>query len=450
MENMEKQMIGEVELYRLRENPENPREISEEKFGLLVKSVLVFPRMLWLAPIVYDEAGVVLGGNMRLRALNAISDMDDAEREDIIKQDKRLGDGQVSALVTYWQAWASEKAPRVPAVCADDLTEEQKKEFIIKHNASFGKWDFDLLANEWSGLPLNDWAIDVWQPMEMGVDSEDSEKSSMPIEEDNFDEESIEIKKRCSYGDLWQLGEHRLMCGDSTDSASVALLMGGQKADMVFTDPPYGVSIGDKNKALNSVQKAGCCTENIANDNISVDDLYPILVKAMTNCRENCKDCACYYVTSPQGGELGLMMMMMKDAGLPVRHMLIWEKNSATFSLGRLDYDYQHEPIFYTWTKSHKNYRKGEFRTTIWKYDKPRKCDLHPTMKPVELVANCMMDASVEGDIVLDMFGGSGTTIIAAEQLGRKARLMELDPHYCDVIITRWEEYTGKEAVKIM
>lgn len=444
-------MIGEVELYRLRENPENPLEISEEKFGLLVKSVLVFPRMLWLSPIVYDEAGVVLGGNMRLRALNAIADMDDAEREDIIKQDNRLGDGQVSSLVAYWQAWASEKAPRVPAVCADDLTEEQKKEFIIKHNASFGKWDFDKLANEWSGLPLNDWAIDVWQPMEIGADNKDPDKSSVSIEEDNFDEESIEIKARCHYGDIWELGDHRLMCGDSTDAASVALLMDGQKADMVFTDPPYGVSIGDKNKALNSVQPSGRCTENIANDNISVDDLYPILVKAMTNCRENCKDCACYYVTSPQGGELGLMMMMMmKDAGLPVRHMLIWEKNSATFSLGRLDYDYQHEPIFYTWTKSHKNYRNGEFRTTIWKYDKPRKCDLHPTMKPVELVANCMMDASVEGDIVLDMFGGSGTTIIAAEQLRRKARLMELSPHYCDVIITRWEEYTGKEAVKIM
>lgn len=162
MENMEKQMIGEVELYRLQENPENPREISEEKFGLLVKSVLVFPRMLWLAPIVYDESGVVLGGNMRLRALNSIAEMTDTEREDIIKTDKRLNGEQVSALVTYWQAWASEKAPRVPAVKADDLTEEQKREFIIKHNASFGKWDFDKLANEWSGLPLNDWSIDVW------------------------------------------------------------------------------------------------------------------------------------------------------------------------------------------------------------------------------------------------------------------------------------------------
>lgn len=144
-----------------------------------------------------------------------------------------------------------------------------------------------------------------------------------------------------------------------------------------------------------------------------------------------------------------MMMMMMKDAGLPVRHILIWEKNIATFSLGRLDYDYQHEPILYTWAKKHKNYRKGEFRTTIWKYDKPRKCDLHPTMKPVELVANCMKDGTVEGDSVLDVFGGSGTTLIAAEQLNRNAFVMELDPHYCDVIIARLEKLTGEKAVKI-
>lgn len=220
---------------------------------------------------------------------------------------------------------------------------------------------------------------------------------------------------------------------------------------MVFTDPPYGVAIGDKNKLLNSVQPSGRCTENIKNDKLSTDELYAILVKAMVNVRNNCKDDACYYVTSPQGGELGLMMMMMmmKDAGIPVRHMLIWEKNSATFSLGRLDYDYQHEPIFYTWTKAHHNYRAGDYRTTIWKYDKPRKCDLHPTMKPVELVANCLMDATREGDVVLDAFGGSGTTLIACEQLNRKCRMMELDPHYCDVIMARWEKLTGRKAVKI-
>lgn len=237
------------------------------------------------------------------------------------------------------------------------------------------------------------------------------------------------------------------MCGDSTYADAWAKLMDGEKADMVFTDPPYGVAIGDKNATLKSVQKAGRCTTNIANDTMSEEELYDMLKAAFINVRESCHDDAVYFVTSPQGGSLGLMMMMMKDAGLPVRHVLMWMKNSATFSLGRLDYDYQHEPIFYTWTKSHHNYRGGENRTTIWQYDKPRKCDVHPTMKPVELVANAILDGTKEGDIVLDAFGGSGTTMIAAEQLGRKARLMELDPHYIDVIIARWENYTGKKAV---
>ena len=180
---------------------------------------------------------------------------------------------------------------------------------------------------------------------------------------------------------------------------------------------------------------------------MSEAELYDMLKGAFINARESCKEDASYYVTSPQGGSLGLMMMMMmRDAGLEVRHVLMWEKNSATFSLGRLDYDYQHEPIFYTWTKSHHNYRKGENRTTVWKYDKPRKCDLHPTMKPVALVANAIMDGTKEGDVVLDLFGGSGTTLIASEQTKRKCLMMELDPHYCDVIIKRWENLTGQTA----
>lgn len=174
-----------------------------------------------------------------------------------------------------------------------------------------------------------------------------------------------------------------------------------------------------------------------------------MLRRAFVNVREACAEDAVYYVTSPQGGSLGLMMMMMRDAGLPVRHVLMWVKNSATFSIGRLDYDYQHEPIFYTWAKTHHNYRAGENRTTVWRYDKPRKCDLHPTMKPVALVANAIYDGSREGDIVLDAFGGSGTTLIACEQTGRKCRMIELDPHYCDVILRRWENLTGKEAVNI-
>ena len=254
---------------------------------------------------------------------------------------------------------------------------------------------------------------------------------------------------------------------------------------MVFTDPPYGVAIGDKNKDLQDAGFGGGITENIIGDTLAPEELYKILVAAFSNLRELSDESCSYYVTSPQGGELGLMMMMMmRDAGLPVRHMLIWVKNAATFSLGRLDYDYRHEPIFYTWGKSHHWY--GEYSNTVIEdskpidkmskpidkmskpelkellraymqpqeqsaiyCDKPVKSKLHPTMKPVKLVARFILNSSQKGDTVADIFGGSGTTMISCEQLGRKCRMMELDPGYCDVIVARWEKLTGRKAVLV-
>ncbi len=398
--------------------PSNPRQWTKAQLDNLKASIEETPELLEARGCIvdyHDGKYVCLGGNMRYAACKALG---------------------MSELPCY--------------VVPEGTTILKKKEIVAKDNGSFGNWDYDALANEWGDLDLAGWGVSI--PPEWGAaaaDAAETDSREGQAKDDEFDEKEAQIEKKCSKGDIWRLGEHRLMCGDSTDEAAIKRLMDGDKADMVFTDPPYGVSIGDKNAALNSVQKAGRCCKNIENDTLSADELYPILVKAMTNARLSCKEDACYFVTSPQGGELGLMMMMMKDAGLPVRHMLVWEKNSATFSLGRLDYDYQHEPIFYTWTKKHHNYRKGQYRTTIWKYDKPRKCDLHPTMKPVELVANYLNDATKAGDIALDVFGGSGTTMIACEQLGRRARLIELDPHYCDVIIARWEKFTGMKAEKI-
>lgn len=397
--------------------PSNPRQWTKAQLDNLKASIEETPELLEARGCIVDyHEGkyVCLGGNMRYAACKALG---------------------MSELPCY--------------VVPEGTTLLKKKQIVAKDNVSMGDWDFDALANEWSDMDLEGWGVPI--PPEWGAaaaDAAETDSRKGQAQDDEFDEKEAQIEKKCSKGDIWRLGDHRLMCGDSTDEAAIKRLMDGDKADMVFTDPPYGVSIGDKNAALNSVQEAGRCCKNIENDTLSADELYPILVKAMTNARLSCKEDACYFVTSPQGGELGLMMMM-KDAGLPVRHMLIWEKNSATFSLGRLDYDYQHEPIFYTWTKKHHNYRKGQYRTTIWKYDKPRKCDLHPTMKPVELVANCLNDATKAGDIALDVFGGSGTTMIACEQLGRHARLIELDPHYCDVIIARWEKFTGMKAEKI-
>lgn len=315
--------------------------------------------------------------------------------------------------------------------------DDKRKRLAVMDNSTSdtSEFDIDLLEEDFAIEDLNDMGLDL------KIEDEEEEKEIVE------DEVPDQMESRCKEGDVWELGEHRLICGDSTDAEVFAKLMQGEKADFVFTDPPYGVAIGDKNKTLTELGMGGGVQQNIKNDNIKLEDLQLIILNALTNLRLNCKDDAVYYVTAPAGGDIGLMMQnTMKDAGLLAKHILFWEKNSATFSIGRLDYEYQHEPIFYTWTKKHHNYRKGKFRTTIWKIDRPQKSELHPTMKPVELVANALLDGTLEGDIALDCFGGSGTTLIACEQLKRKARLIELDPHYCDVIIQRWENLTGKKA----
>lgn len=355
----------------------------------------------------------------------------------------------------------------IPTVIYEPENEEDQETIrrrALKDNGSFGSWDTDILADEWADYEP-EVLIDMGIPDFIFGGADDgqqqdggngagaagkAEPGKKAKEDDDFDPDKG-ILVRCNPGDLWQLGEHRLMCGDSTDLETVKKLMGGGLADMVFTDPPYGVAIGSKNKALAEAgANGGRIQEDIANDTLKPDELYKVLLPAFENLRLNCKDDAVYFVCAPPGGDVGLMMMMMMaDAGLRPRHQIVWNKSSATFSLGRLDYDYKHEAILYTWTKKHHNYRISPYRTSVWDIDKPHRCDLHPTMKPVELVEAAMQDGSKEGDIVLDLFGGSGTTLIVAEQLGRKARLMELDPHYCDVILSRWEKLTGQTAIKL-
>lgn len=364
----------------------------------------------------------------------------------------------------------------VPCIIADDLSEEQIKAFRLADNKTgeLAEWNFealDLELLEIEDIDMGRYGFTVEEP----EDPED-------IIEDNYDEDEEQIEKRAKEGQIWKLGDHRLMCGDSTSPEALAKLMDGEKADFVFTDPPYGVSVGDKNKMLNEhtnpktgKKLGGRCETNIKNDTLTTKELYAVLVKAFEVLRKNCTDECSFYISSPQGGELGLMMLeMMKDAGLPVRHNLIWVKNAAAFSMGRLDYDYRHEPIFYTWTKSHKFYGgysntviddttpidkmtkaelkdlvralKQEKDDSVIYCDKPTKCDLHPTMKPIKLIARFMINSSQKEDKVLDIFGGSGSTMIAAEQLGRRCYMMELDPHYCDVILDRFEKFTGKKA----
>lgn len=336
----------------------------------------------------------------------------------------------------------------IPVIRLDNLTDEQRRAYTLVHNqlTMNSGFDIEMLNIELGGIDRIDMA-------DFGFEFEPSFGDSAPVEtvEDDFEAELPEEPKS-KLGDIYQLGRHRLMCGDSTKAEDVSALMGDDKADMVFTDPPYNVAIGSKNAFLNSVQNARRCCEDIANDKgMSDEEIGETLwLPAFERMREHSKDCCNIYVTMPQGGtHMMMMMMMMMKAGWQVKHELMWEKNAPTFSMGRLDYDYQHEPICYGWNKTHVFYGNGEQTKSIWKFDKPRKCDLHPTMKPIPLVVNALLNSSKQNDIILDAFGGSGTTLMACEQTDRNARLMEYDPKYVDVIIERWEQFTGEKAVKL-
>lgn len=389
--------------------PANPRQWKKADVERLARSIEETPELLEARPLIViqqDDKYIVLGGNLRLAAL------------------KHLGRKEAPVYVL-----------------PDDTPIEKQKEIVIKDNGSFGEWDYDVLANEWDDLPLADWGVPSWET--------ETQEEVANVTEDDFDEEQDEIHVRCQKGDIWQLGDHRLMCGDSTDLETVKRLMGGALADMVFTDPPYGVSYTEKNEFLNGIGKPLACVNPIENDSHSPEEMENFWEKAFSILAECTKQQMAYYITAPQGGDLLLLLKAVFNTPFSLKHMLIWNKNNHV--LGRCDYNYKHEPIIYGWKKkgTHHFYGGGQFKTTVWDIPKPMKNDLHPTMKPVELVANCILDVTKEGDAVLDIFGGSGTTLIAAEETKRKCYMMEIDPHYCDVIIARWEKLTGKEATKI-
>lgn len=323
-----------------------------------------------------------------------------------------------------------------------ELDSKKGREMAFADNATAAAdlaWDEEKLeeaAEKWDLVP-EDWGLEL---------PEAADGNGGGASEDEFDESEV-TEAVCKRGDVWKLGEHRLMCGDSTSEEDFSKLMGEERADMVFTDPPYNVEIVGGSHALPKTNRGG---RRIMNDKWDSDEQagQELWLPAFTRLRESSKDQCAIYVTMPQGGTHMMMMMMMAQAGWQVKHEIIWRKNSLV--LGRQDYNYQHEPICYGWNKTHKFVGRGKFaKTSVWDIDRPTKSKEHPTMKPVELVAECMLDNSDEGDIVLDAFGGSGTTIIAAEQLNRKCRMMELDPHYCDVIIARWEKLTGQKAERI-
>ena len=366
----------------------------------------------------------------------------------------------------------------VPVIFLYGLTDQQKKAYILAHNQLTMNtgFDMDVLADEINRITafnMEDFGFDL---SSLG----EEEKNPDDVTEDEPPEPPAKPKSRL--GEIYKLGEHRLMCGDSTKAEDVEKLMDGMKADLVVTDPPYNVAIGDKNKALNEIGRGGRMTENIAGDKGMTDEEcgQTLWKPAFLNLRNNANDKCSIYCFMPQGGTHMMMMMMAMHAGWQVKHELVWVKSSAVFSMGRLDYDYKHEPILYGWGKGHNFYGK-EYNTSVFedqerdfskmkkeelvkllgeifsddrpvsvfRENKPQKSELHPTMKPVKLIARLINNSSRAGDIVVDAFGGSGTTLIACEQMNRKCYMMEYDPKYVDVIIERWEKLTGKKAQKI-
>jgi len=370
-------------------NENNPRILKDDKFKKLIQSIKDFPEMLEIRPIVVNNEMMILGGNMRLKAIQEIG----------IKE--------------------------VPIIKAENLTEQQQREFLIKDNVGFGEWDWDALANDWDPAELNEWGLDV----------PNMDLTELEAEDDNF-EEPENIETDIVLGDLFEIGEHRLLCGDSTDSDSVARLMNGEKADMVFTDPPYkietdGGAKGDIGKAL---RKQGKDIEFIAEFNpLEFLQVLPLVFDKNMNAYIFCNN-----------ELLPDYLIWARDAGYSF-NVLIWKKPNA------IPINSAHRPDI--------EYILLFRKSSIWNYglqdvnysrclEFGRESGLHPTMKPIELIANEMKISSHANSLVVDFFLGSGSTMVASHQLKRKCFGMELDPKYCQVIIDRMKKLDPTIKIK--
>jgi DNA modification methylase len=249
--------------------------------------------------------------------------------------------------------------------------------------------------------------------------------------------DELQEKWQTELGQLWQVGRHRLLVGDCTVRENVARLMGTDRAEMVWTDPPYGVAVGDKNKYLNAIAPSNRVEENLENDTLAEPELAAMLCAAFDNAIAVCLAGAAWYVAAPPGPLHVLFGQVLKDRGI-WRQTIQWVKNNATFSPMGVDYHWQAEPIFYGWLpNAGHRYHGGRKQTTVWEIDRPTKSPEHPTMKPVELVTRALENSSCVGDVVLDLFLGSGTTLVACERLGRVGRGCELSPAYAAVTLER-------------
>ena len=383
-----------MDINDLRINDTNPRNIESSKFAKLVKSVKNFPAMLEIRPIVIDQDNVILGGNMR------------------------------------YKACVKAGLEKVPILKVENLTDDQKQEFIIKDNVGFGEWDWEILEEEWDADLLQEWGLDV------EFDTDD--KPDALTDEDDIPE--LQEEHRSLLGDVWLLGNHRLMCGDSTKTEDVDVLMNEIQADMVFTDPPWNVNYGSD--TANGKYKE----RTILNDFMGTEDFKEFMDSSFAQMNAHSKKgCPTYVVMSAQ--EWGNMMLTLAMNKYHWSSTIIWNKSSLVLS--RKDYHTKYEPIWYGWLEGEARICPLDDRkqSDVWDFDKPSKSELHPTTKPVELIEKAIINSSKKDNYVLDLFGGSGSTMIACEKNNRNNMSMELDPKYVDVIVKRWQEYTGKDAI---
>lgn len=389
--------VEKIELSKVILDPANARKHSPKNLAAITGSLTRFGQQ---KPIVIDKKGVVIAGNGTVMAA------------------RELGWKHIHAYRTALEGYEA-----MAFALSDNRT------------AELAEWEDDVLRESLAKLALND--IDVgfldFQLPDVvskpGLTDDDAVPEDLP--------ENIHGVKR---GDIWELGGHRLLCGDATAAGDVAKLMGDAKADLWLTDPPYGVSY----KSNGSEDKH----RDIENDSMPIEEMKVFWQKVCENAISATSNESPYYWFACQGGDQMMMMMAISAAGWKVRHELIWAKDSLV--MGRCDYHYQHEPIFYGWKlKGKHNWYSDRKQTSLLSFPRPKKSDLHPTMKPVELIAYLIGNSSKVNDKVLETFCGSGSTLIACEKTSRKCYGMEIDPHYCSVIIERWQQFTGKKAKKL-
>lgn len=350
----------------------------------------------------------------------------------------------------------------VPCNIASDLSEDQVKKLrLIDNKTNESEWDYGLLAEELGSMDLSAFDFD-WQ-----LPKEEEEKEAF---EDNFDfDNAIPEEPKAKYGDIYQLGNHRLMCGDSTIAMDVMKLMDDRECDLVVTDPPYNMNYQGAGNTADSDRKE----KKILNDNLSEGDFRKVLVAAFLNCYDAMREGASFYSFYKEMGN-GIFIQCLRESGITFKQELIWVKNH--FVLGGSKYQNMYEPILMgckdkinIWNGKRKQSSVIEdidfmsqdelkdlvkemhefIHSDIIRENKQLKNDLHPTMKPIRLLVKLIQNSSNRDNIVVDLFGGSGSTLIACEQIDRVCYMMELEPKYVDVIIERWETFTGKKAVKI-